>query len=137
MGDDKVIVYIDNDYRCHLVNDGSMTSVEVDFFDGKCESFIKGYRYIPDGEEWVREDGVVFKGEMVFPWKAYSELDDEQLVYELGVISEYSSALCEIEAALSAPEVSGLLSTIVENRKRNIITCINNIVETLNTMSSV
>lgn len=132
-----MIVYIDNDYKCHLFNDGSMTAVEVDFFDGKCESFVEGYRFIPDGEEWIREDGEIFKGEMLFPWQDHSELDDKQLLYEFGVISEYSSALCEIEAALSAPEVSGTLSTIVGNRKQNIIARINNIIETLTTMSTV
>lgn len=131
-----MIVYIDNDYKCHLFNDGSMTAVEVDFFDDKCESFIEGYRYIPDGKEWVREDGITFKGEMITPWKNYSELDEEQFSYEWSIISEYSSALAEIEAAISAPEVSGLPTTIVEIRKQNIISCINNIVETLTTMSS-
>ena len=27
-------IYIDSDFKCHLVDDGTMTAVETDFFDG-------------------------------------------------------------------------------------------------------
>ena len=76
------IVYIDDDYKCHPTNDGTMTAVETDFFDGKCKTFVEGYRFIPEGKSWAREDGAVFTGEMVAPWKMYSELDAAQREYE-------------------------------------------------------
>jgi hypothetical protein len=77
-----MIIYIDNDYKCYVSNSSTMTAVEVDFFNNKCAIFIEGYRYIPTGETWTREDGVEFKGEMIAPWKNYAELEKAQLVYE-------------------------------------------------------
>ena len=44
------MIYIDNDYKCHTSNDGTMREVQTDFFDGKCQIFIEGYRFIPSGE---------------------------------------------------------------------------------------
>lgn len=77
------MVYIDNDYKCHPTNlGGTYTAVETDFSDGKCDALIEGYRFIPAGESWTRSDGKVFKGEMIAPWKPYSELAAYQLQYE-------------------------------------------------------
>ena len=75
-------IYIDNDYRCHASDDGTMTPVETDFFDGKCSAFIEGYRFVPDGCSWTREDGEIFHGEMVAPWQDIRELRLAQLEYE-------------------------------------------------------
>lgn len=75
-------IYIDADCKCHVENDGTMTEVQTDFFDGKCKAFIEGYRFVPDGQTWAREDGTVFRGEMITPWKPYSELDAAQREYE-------------------------------------------------------
>jgi hypothetical protein len=93
-------IYIDSEFKCHTVNDGTMTAVETDFFDGKCAAFIEGYRFVPSGESWTRSDGVVFEGEMIVPWKPYDELDTAQREYERQQIAEYEKALAEIEAAL-------------------------------------
>lgn len=94
-------IYIDSDFKCHVTNpDGVFREVEVDVFDGKCQTFIEGYRYIPFGESWTRSDGVVFHGEMIAPWKPYSELDSAQREYERALLAEYESALAEIEATL-------------------------------------
>ena len=75
-------VFIDSDYRCHTEVAEGLTAVESTFFDGKCKTFIEGYRFVPSGETWTREDGVVFKGEMVAPWKDYSALAAAQTGYE-------------------------------------------------------
>lgn len=75
-------IYIDSDFKCHLADDGTMTAIETTFFDGKCDAFIEGYRFVPSGESWTRNDGVVFHGEMVSPWKDYSELNAAQKQYE-------------------------------------------------------
>ena len=50
-------IYIDNDYKCHTSPGEGLTAVETDFFDGKCRQYIEGYRFVPSGESWVREDG--------------------------------------------------------------------------------
>ena len=93
-------IYIDKDYKCHITDDGTMTAVESSFFDGKCEEFIEGYRFVPEGESWTRSDGVVFQGEMISPWKPYNELDAAQRSYERQLLAEYETAFAEIEAAL-------------------------------------
>ena len=76
-------IYIDAEFKCHTSNDGTMTAVETSFFDGKCNTFVEGYRFVPDGQRWTREDGKVFTGEMVAPWKHYSELAAAQAQHEL------------------------------------------------------
>ena len=68
-------IYIDFEYHCHVTNpDGIFQEVETDFFDDKCVDFIEGYRFVPFGESWTRSDGEIFEGEMITPWKDYSEL---------------------------------------------------------------
>ena len=89
-------IYIDKDYKCHAADDGTMTAVETDFFDGKCKEFIEGYRYVPSGESWTREDGVEFRGEMIAPWKDSRELDEAQRVYEQQQLADAVAALNEL-----------------------------------------
>ena len=86
-------IYIDSEFKCHLADDGTMTTVETDFFDGKCDAFVKGYRFVPVGESWTREDGVVFEGEMISPWKDYAELDAAQREYERQQMADMENAL--------------------------------------------
>lgn len=77
-------IYIDFEYRCHTTNpDGTFREIETDFFDGKCTTFIEGYRFVPAGESWTRFDGVTFTGEMIAPWTDYILLEVAQLQYEL------------------------------------------------------
>ena len=79
-------IYIDSDYKCHITNDNTFQAVETDFFDQKCDTFIEGYRFVPAGEVWVREDGAAFNGEMIAPWKNYAELNIAQKQYEINMI---------------------------------------------------
>lgn len=90
-------IYIDSDFKCHVANDGTMTAVETDLFDGKCETFIEGHRFVPHGEKWTRYDGYVFSGLMVVPWKPYHELEDVQREYERQLLAEYTEALGILE----------------------------------------
>ena len=91
-------IYIDSDFKCHVTDDGTFASFETDFFDGKCDTFVEGYRFVPFDESWTRPDGVVFHGEMVAPWKDWRELDEAQRVYE----KEQLIALREENKALVA-----------------------------------
>ena len=63
-------IYIDNEYKCHVADDGTMTAVDTDAFDGKCDAYIEGYRLVPAGETWTREDGETFDGPMIAPYKS-------------------------------------------------------------------
>ena len=86
-------IYIDSDFKCHTTNDGTLTPVETDFFDSKCDAFVEGYRFVPEGESWTREDGAVFHGEMAAPWKPWQELYKAQREYERQILAEYAEAL--------------------------------------------
>ena len=96
-------IYIDAEFKCHTANDGTMTPVEEEFFDGKCKTFIEGYLLKPEGETWVREDGKVFSGgKMITPWKDYAELDAAQREYERQLLAEYEALINELYAEVTA-----------------------------------
>ena len=97
------MIYIDPDFKCHVTNDGTMTAIETDFFDGKCKAFIEGYRFIPSGQTWIREDGAAFTGEMVTPWKPYEELAAAQEQYEQDLADR-----AELEAAYNYLSTGGI-----------------------------
>ena len=88
-----MIIYIDNDFKCHTTNNGSFISVETNFFNDKCNTFIEGYRFIPFGSIWTREDGSVFTGEMIAPWKSSFELEQAQYEYEQQLYTEQNQAM--------------------------------------------
>lgn len=90
-------IFIDSEYCCHITNtDGVFRELETNFFDGKCDTFIEGYRFVPADETWVRSDGKVFHGEMITPWKDYSKLMTVQRQYEQAQLAECKEALREL-----------------------------------------
>ena len=93
-------IYIDTNFKCHTVNDGTMRELDVSFYDNTCPEWIESYRFVPKGETWVREDGEVFMGEMVSPWKDLSDAYAAQTAYLSEQTAQYEAALTEIEAAL-------------------------------------
>lgn len=97
-------IYIDSDFKCHVSDYGTLTAVETDFFDGKCSSYIGGYRFVPAGSVWTRPDGVAFPGEMVAPWKDWRELDNAQRAYEK---EQYTAMEAELADARAALEILG------------------------------
>lgn len=74
-------IYLDNDFKCHLTDDGTMRANETGAFNGKCTTYIEGYRLVPQGEVWTRSDGVEFTGLMIAPWKDYALLEAAQAQY--------------------------------------------------------
>ena len=101
------MIYIDSDFKCHTSAADGRMQVDTDAFDGKCDTYIEGYRFIPSGQTWTRADGVIFTGEMIAPWKPWDELDAAQREYEreqyqtvVAQNAEYEAALSEIETAL-------------------------------------
>lgn len=94
-------IYIDRDYKCYTSPADDRKAVETDAFDGKCKQYIEGCRFIPAGETWVREDGEVFTGEIVAPWRDFSILDEFQAIYE-----EEQARQADMAAALEILGVS-------------------------------
>lgn len=75
-------IFIDSDYKIHTKNAEGLRKIETSAFNGKCKQFIEGYRYIPKGDTWIRQDGNEFIGEMSSPWKDYEQLRLAQESYE-------------------------------------------------------
>lgn len=78
-------VYIDNDCKCHVSNDGTFTEIEAPpELEGKCQAYIEGFRVKPEGYKFAREDGKVFgpEGYSVSPWRDLALLNEFQAQYE-------------------------------------------------------
>lgn len=74
-------IYIDSKCKCHTVNDGTMTEVQTEFFNGKSDFFIEGYCYEPESVK-------------IYPWKPYAELAAAQEQYEKDLLER-----ADLEAA--------------------------------------
>ena len=94
-------IYIDDDYKCHTSPGDGLTAVETYAFDGKCRQYIEGYRFVPAGQIWTREDVQVFTGEMVAPWRDSTILEEFQAIYE-----EEQAKQADMAAALEILGVS-------------------------------
>ena len=102
-------IYIDSKFKCHTSPGDGLTAVEPDAFEGKCRQFIEGYRFVPAGQSWEREDGQVFTGEMIAPWRDYAILAEFQGLYE----EEQTKAVEEIAALVEEVYNSDL--EVIEN----------------------
>ena len=94
-------IYIDRDFKCYTESAAGRVAVETNAFDGKCRQYIEGYRFVPSGESWTREDGQVFRGEMIAPWRPYDILAEFQTLYE-----EEQAKQADMAAALDVLGVS-------------------------------
>lgn len=101
-------LYLDTDFKCHVAPGEGLTQIETEAFDDKCDEYIEGYRYIPAGETWTREDGVEFTGTMIAPWRPWDELDAAQREYERQQLAEAQAALA------AAPTVEEIAAAIRE-----------------------
>lgn len=102
-------IYIDDDYKCQPSPGDGLTAVETYAFDGKCRQYIEGYRFVPAGQGWTREDGQVFRGEMIAPWRDYGILSEFQEVAQ----EEQAKATEEIAAIVE--EVYNSDMEVIEN----------------------
>lgn len=82
-------IYIDSEHKCHTTNDGTMTAVETEFFDGKCDAHVEGFCYE------IRETSTA-----IYAWKPYSELDAAQRQYEQALIADMQNALNKLGVTL-------------------------------------
>lgn len=90
-------LYLDTKYRPHLSQNGDNTYLAWEdadnFFADKCQAFIEGYRIVPQGHTWVREDGMKFSGLMITPAVNLYELKEAQANYEINELKNAFSIL--------------------------------------------
>lgn len=82
-------IYVDSEHKCHVQNDGTMTPIETDCFDGKCDTFVEGHCY--------EKDDI---GTAIYTWKDYAELDSAQREYERALIVDMQNALNKLGVTL-------------------------------------
>lgn len=92
-------IYLDANFLCHISDTGGLTAGETTAFDGKCRQYIEGYRFVPAGESWTREDGAVFHGEMMSPAEDIRILEAAQGAYEEALAASAARS-ADMEAAL-------------------------------------
>lgn len=100
-------IYIDNDYKCYVSAAEGRRAVETDFFDGKCPELIESYRFVPEGETWIREDGEVFTN-MEAPWKDLSEAYAAQTAYLTEKLAAAEADIAELDMALLDAEYENI-----------------------------
>lgn len=98
-----MIIYIDAQHKCHVVDDGNMIAVETDFFNGKCAAFIEGYKLVPAETEY---NGKMVVGDMYFPWVDFKELEAAQIAYERQQYTLLRAENADMKAALEVMEVT-------------------------------
>lgn len=86
-------IYIDSNFRCHILDDGTMTPVETDVFDAMPNPVIECYRFVLNGHSYTKPNGVTVRGEFIQPFVTEKELDDAQRQYERQLMAEYAEAL--------------------------------------------
>ena len=74
-------IYIDSEFKCHVTDDGTMTAVQTEYFDGKCDVLVEGYCFEPDSGK-------------IYPRKPDSELEAAQEQYEKDLLER-----ADLEAA--------------------------------------
>ena len=110
-------IYLDKDFHCYITeNSNTIQSIETDIFNGKCAAYIEGYQYIPEGQSWTRNDGMVFTGEMISPIKNYSIIESVQKLYDEVDINEKENRIASLEEenALIKEENAMLMECLLE-----------------------
>lgn len=97
--------YIDDEYKIHTKDEYGLIAIETDFFNGKCETFIEGHRFVPADEMWMREDGEKFSN-MIAPWKDLTEAEAAQREYEREQLAVLKAQNADMAAALEVLGVS-------------------------------
>lgn len=94
------MVYLDENYMVHAEQDENTTRMpwpdNGGFFMGKCPAFIEGYRVVPEGETWAREDGAVFHGLMVSPAVDPKELQIAQAEVDKQTIADLDATVVDL-----------------------------------------
>lgn len=86
-------IYIDRNNRCHLDPAPDRTQIKTDFFEGKCQEFVEGYCFRPDGGKIALPDGTELDSGAIYPWKPYEQLAQYQAIYERSGNPDYAEAL--------------------------------------------
>lgn len=108
------IIYIDENFVCHTKEEKGYTAHETNLFNGKCDVYIEGYRYVPAGQSWTRGDGVIFLGEMICPAIDFQGLDAAQRENEQAAL-EHVGISGENAPLEEAKEFRAAIDTVISD----------------------
>ena len=75
-------LYLDTDFRLHIEPFEGFRSIETDKFDNYCDELTECYRYIPQGDFWVKPNGEIIYGEFIQPWCKTDKAEVIQMTYD-------------------------------------------------------
>lgn len=58
-------IYLDNNFMCHIINDGTMKQIQTNIFDNCCDDIIKLCRYIPENENYILPNSEILWGPFI------------------------------------------------------------------------
>ena len=94
------MLYLDGNYIAHAEQDTEGLRIPWEdscgFFTAKCPAFIEGYRVVPEGKTWIREDGAVFTGLMIAPVVNPTILQTLQAVVDDTTITQLDTDVVEL-----------------------------------------
>lgn len=99
-------IYLDSDYRAYATQGDGREAVETTVFDGMPEPVIACHRYVPEGRQWVRPDGVTICGEFVQMCVSEQGLDAVQRAFQRQQLADMAAELADAKAALAVLGVS-------------------------------
>lgn len=95
-----MLYYLDDQRMAHVRQNEAGTLAPwgdtAGFFAGKCQAFVEGYRVVPDGQTWTREDGAAFSGLMIAPAADPNLLFAGQAEADGETIAELDAAVVEL-----------------------------------------
>lgn len=75
-------VYVDLEYSCFAQKSEGLREVESDFFDGKCNTLIECFKFVPAGESYTDEHGLLHSGAIWNYKPITSSIERIQAAYE-------------------------------------------------------
>ena len=123
------IIYLDSDYVCHLVDDGTRRPIETNALDTVEDWHITFYRYIPEGESWTREDGKIFYGPALSLARSISEKETALIILAKlkDMLGIYDNTLLTTQIwhnHIVTKEVEEVFNVYVQVNEENYITAI-------------
>lgn len=104
------MLYLDENYRAHTQQDDGETRMPwndaAGVFAGKSADYIGGYRVVPEGATWTREDGTAFPGLMIAPAVNPSVLLAAQAEADKAAIAELDAAVVDLTYQMILTEMA-------------------------------
>lgn len=98
--------YLDENFRLHVEQNEGMTEWEdtQGFFNGKFDTYVEGFRVIPEGEQWKAPDGTIYSGFMLAAAVDFDTLEKAQSEQnDMREVMDTAGAMLTDEQAVVVP----------------------------------